>query len=91
MELLQIGSYLAAILSVMGAAFAYVFVRPLNKSVDRVEAAINKLSEELHVSREQQHRMEGEIREMKYAIQKAHDRIDEFLKSEAAAHERLGH
>ena len=81
MELLQIGSYLAAILSVVGAAFVYVFVRPLNKSVDRVEEAVNKLSEALNVFREQQHRMEGEMREIKYAIQKAHDRIDEALRT----------
>ncbi len=83
MEYLQVGSYLAAIFSVVGAAFVYVFVRPLSKSIDRVEAAITKLNEELHISREQQHRMEGEIREMKYAIQKAHDRIDAFLKEQA--------
>ncbi|MBR3746643.1 MAG: hypothetical protein IKN27_06750 [Selenomonadaceae bacterium] len=83
MEYLQIGQYLAAIFSVVGAAFVYVFVRPLNKSIDRVEAAVTKLTEELHISREQQHRMEGEIREMKYAIQKAHDRIDAFLKEQA--------
>ena len=79
MEYLQIGSYLCGIFSVIGAAFVFVFIKPLNKSIDGVQEAVNKLSAELRAYREQQHRMEGELREMKYAIQKAHDRIDTAL------------
>ena len=83
MEYLQIGSYLCGIFSVVCAAFVFVFVKPLNKSIDGVKEAVNQLSIELRAYREHQHRMEGELREMKYAIQKAHDRIDAALEERA--------
>ena len=83
MEYLQIGSYLCGIFSVVCAAFVFVFVKPLNKSIDGVQDAVNRLSAELRAYREQQHRMEGEMRELKYSVQKAHDRIDSALEERA--------
>jgi len=74
---------LSNIFTFICAVFAYVVIRPLNKSIERLELAINKLTEEQQNTREIQHRMEGELRELKYAVQKAHDRIDAFLKEQA--------
>lgn len=74
---------LSNIFTFICAVFAYVVIRPLNKSIERLELAINKLTTEQQNTREIQHRMEGELRELKYAVQKAHDRIDAALEERA--------
>jgi len=68
------------------AVFAYVVIRPLNQTLARLEKAVEKLSDEQKENREHLHRMEGELRELKYAVQKAHDRIDASL-SEKKRHD----
>ena len=83
MEWLSHAVSLSNIFTFICAVFAYVVIRPLNQTLSRLEKAVEKLTEEQQNTREIQHRMEGELRELKYAVQKAHDRIDAFLKEQA--------
>ena len=76
MEHLQIVSYLCAILGAIGTAVVFIFVRPLDQKLDRLERRVEKLNEEFHTYREHYHQLQGEVRELKYAVQKAHDRLD---------------
>ena len=76
MEHFQIASYLCAILSTIGAGIVFVFIRPLNHTLDRLERAVNKLTEEQQAARIEFHQLKSELHELKYAVQKAHDRID---------------
>lgn len=83
MEWIQHAVSLSNIFTFICAVFAYVVIRPLNQTLSRLEKAVEKLTAEQQNTREIQHRMEGELRELKYAVQKAHDRIDAFLKEQA--------
>ena len=76
MEHLQIVSYLCAILGAIGTAVVFIFVRPLDQKLDRLEKAVEKLNDEQKANLEHLHRLQGEVRELQYAVQKAHDRID---------------
>ena len=97
MEILEICVSITVVLTALGGLIVFAIVRPLNKSNDDLRLMIGELRDliaeirhDLKTSNERVHRLEGEVRELKYSSQKAHDRIDAFLK-EAAAHERLGH
>ena len=98
MDILEICVSITVVLTALGGLIVFSIVRPLNKSNDDLRLMIGELRDliaeirrDLKSSNERVHRIEGEIREMKYAVQKAHDRIDEFLSKEVKAHERLGH
>lgn len=97
MEILEICVSVTIVLTALGTLIVFSIVRPLNKSNDDLRLMINELREliaemrkDLKSSNERVNRLEGEVRELKYSSQKAHDRIDAFMK-EAVAHERLGH
>ena len=47
---------------------------------------IADLREDLKHNNERLNKLRGEVDEIKYALQKAHDRIDEFLRKEASHH-----
>lgn len=47
---------------------------------------IADLREDLKHNNERFNKLRGEVDEIKYALQKAHDRIDEFLRKEASHH-----
>lgn len=82
MEHLQLVSYLCAIFGALGTAVVFIFVRPLDQKLDRLESRVEKLSEELHTYREHYHKLQGEVRELRYAVQKAHDRLDALPKND---------
>ncbi|MBR1804851.1 MAG: hypothetical protein IJ774_00535 [Selenomonadaceae bacterium] len=81
---LEQAAQLTIVLSFCGVLFNYVVIRPLNDSIRRLGDAIDNLREDLKQNKEQLNRLRGEVDEIKYALQKAHDRIDEFLKKEAS-------
>lgn len=47
---------------------------------------IADLREDLKHNNERLNQLEGKVKELAYALQKAHDRIDEFLRKEASHH-----
>ena len=90
-EWLEQAAQLCLVLGFCGGVFNYIVIRPLNVSIQKLGDVIADLCDDLKNNNERLNQLEGELREVKYALQKAHDRIDEFLSKEAAAHERLGH
>lgn len=83
---LEQAAQLTIVLGFCGAIFNYIVIRPLNDSIQRLGDVINDLREDLKANNERLNRLEGEQREIKYALQKAHDRIDEFLRKGATHH-----
>lgn len=94
MEVFQIGAYIAAIFTALGSLFVFAVIRPFNKSNDDLRDMIKELRElitelrvDLKSSNERVHRLEGEVRELHHAVQKAHDRLDALPKM-VTAHEK---
>lgn len=79
MEHLQIVSYLCAIFGAIGTAIVFIFVRPLDQKFDRLERAVNELSKEQQSARIEFHQLKAELQELRYAVQRAHDRIDAIV------------
>ncbi|MBQ3434109.1 MAG: hypothetical protein IJG24_03580 [Selenomonadaceae bacterium] len=79
MEHLQIVSYLCAILGAIGTAVVFVFVRPLDQKIDRLERTVSELSKDQQAARIEFHQLKAELQELRYAVQKAHDRIDAIV------------
>ena len=54
-------------------------MRPLNETLKELRVAIDALRQVQNNQNDRLNKLEGEVHEIKYAMQKAHDRIDEFL------------
>ena len=80
---------LCIVLGFCGGVFNYFVVRPLNISIQRLGDVIAELRDDLKRSNERLNRLEGELTELKRAVQKAHDRIDDFLRKEAEHFEHV--
>lgn len=80
---LEQAAQLCLVLGFCGAVFNYVVIRPLNASIQNLGEVIAQLREDLKRDNERLNQLEGKVKELAYALQKAHDRIDEFLKQEA--------
>ena len=79
MEHLQIVSYLCAILGAIGTAVVFIFVRPLDQKIDRVERVVNELVKDQQATGFELHRLKIELHEVKTETKRAHDRIDKAL------------
>lgn len=84
---LEQAAQLTIVLGFCGAVFNYVVIHPLNASLRNLGEVIADLRNDLKNSNERLHLLEGKVKELSYALQKAHDRIDEFLRKEAAHHD----
>lgn len=84
---LEQAAQLTIVLGFCGAVFNYVVIHPLNKSIQNLGQVIADLRDDLKHSNERLNLLEGKVQELAYALQKAHDRIDELLHKEAARHE----
>lgn len=84
MEVLETGVHVSVILTALGGLFVFAVVKPLNNAINELRTLIAEVRADLKSNNERVHRLEGEIREMKYAVQKAHDRIDASLKEKAS-------
>ena len=97
MEVLQICVSITIVLTALGGLVVFSIVRPLNKTQENLQlmindlrSMINELRVDIKATSGRLNRLEGEVHELKYGMQKAHDRLD-ALPKEATAHERLGH
>lgn len=79
---------LCLVLGFCGAVFNYVVIRPLNTSIQNLGEVVNELREYLRRDNERLNQLEGKVKELSYALQKAHDRIDEFLHKGAVHREK---
>ena len=83
---LEQAAQLCLVLGFCGAVFNYIVIRPLNDSLRDLGEVIADLRADLKHNNERLNHLEGEVSEIKYALQKAHDRIDEFLREGAKSH-----
>lgn len=81
---LEQAAQLTIVLGFCGAAFNYIVMHPLNESLKRLSNILAEIRADLNKDKERIHLLEGKVQELAHALQKAHDRIDEFLRKEAA-------
>jgi len=79
MEHLQIVSYLCAILGAIGTAVVFVFVRPLDQKIDRLERTVNEVFKDQQAANLELHQLKIELREVRFDVKRAHDRIDAVI------------
>ncbi|MBR4384526.1 MAG: hypothetical protein IKP64_13335 [Selenomonadaceae bacterium] len=77
---LEQAAQLTIVLGFCGGVFSYLVIRPLNESIKRVEEVLAGIREDLKNDNTRINRLEGEVLEIKYGMQKAHDRLDALLK-----------
>ena len=84
---LEQAAQLCLVLTFLGGLFAFAVMRPLNETLKELRVAIDALRQVQNSQNDRLNKLEGELNEIKYAMQKAHDRIDEFLRKGATRHE----
>lgn len=85
---LEQAAQLCLILTFLGGLFAFAVMRPLNDTLKELRIAIDALRQVQNSQTDRLNKLEVELNEIKYAMQKAHDRIDEFLHKGASHHEK---
>lgn len=84
---LEQAAQLCLVLTFLGGLFAFAVMRPLNETLKELRVAIDALRQVQNSQNDRLNKLEGELNEIKYAMQKAHDRIDEYLRKGANRHE----
>ena len=76
MNLFETAAQIAAIATVIGAAFSYVVLRPLNASIRALKETIDEMRAEMKEGREQRQEIEVHLAEVDQSVRSAHHRID---------------
>ena len=76
MNLFETAAQIAAIATVIGAAFSYSVLRPLNNSIKALQKTIDEMRAEMKESREQRQELEVHLAEVDQSVRSAHHRID---------------
>ena len=76
MNLFETAAHIAAIATVIGAAFSYSVLRPLNNSIKALQKTIDEMRAEMKESREQRQELEVHLAEVDQSVRSAHHRID---------------
>lgn len=76
MNLFETAAQIAAIATVIGAAFSYAVLRPLNNSIKALQQTIDEMRAEMKESREQRQELEVHLAEVDQSVRSAHHRID---------------
>ena len=66
----------AAIAAVVGAAFSFAVLRPLNASIKALQKAIDEMRAEMKESGKQRQELEVHLAEVDQSVRSAHHRID---------------
>ena len=83
---LEQAAQLCLVLGFCGTVFNYAVIRPLSNSIQKLSDVVDDLREDWKCNNERLNQLEGKVKEISYALQKAHDRIDEFLRQKATRH-----
>lgn len=83
MDILTAAVQVSVILTALGGLFAFAVLRPLQAAINDLRALVNEIRGELKSNNVRVSGIEGELRELKYSVQKAHDRIDVALEERA--------
>ena len=76
MSMIETAAQIAAIATVIGAAFSYTILRPLNASIKALKEAVDEMRAEMKESREQRQELEVHLAEVDQSVRSAHHRID---------------
>lgn len=76
MNLFETAAQIAAIATVIGAAFSYAILRPLNNSIRALKETVDEMRAEMKESLKQRQEMEVHLAEVDQSVRSAHHRID---------------
>ena len=76
MSVLATIAQIAAIAAVVGAAFSFAVLRPLNASIKALQKAIDEMRAEMKESGKQRQELELHLPEVDQSVRSAHHRID---------------
>lgn len=76
MNLFETAAQIAAIAAVIGAAFSFAVLRPLNASIKALKETIDEMRTEMKEGREQRQEIEVHLAEVDQSVRSAHHRID---------------
>ena len=76
MSMIETAAQIAAIAAVIGAAFSYTILRPLNASIKALKEAVDDMRREMKESNRQRQELEVHLAEVDQSVRSAHHRID---------------
>ena len=76
MSVLATIAQIAAIAAVVGAAFSFAVLRPLNNCIKALQKTIDEMRAEMKESGEQRQELEVQLAEVDQSVRSAHHRID---------------
>ena len=76
MSMIETAAQIAAIAAVIGAAFSYTILRPLNASIKALKEAVDEMRAEMKESNRQRQELEVHLAEVNQSVRSAHHRID---------------
>lgn len=76
MSVLEALAQIMAIAAVIGAAFSFAVLRPLNASIKALQETIDEMRAEMKESRKQRQELEVHLAEVDQSVRSAHHRID---------------
>ena len=76
MSIVETAAQIAAIAMVIGAAFSYAVLRPLNASILALKDAVEDMRREMRESNKQRQELEVHLAEVDQSVLSAHHRID---------------
>ena len=76
MSIVETAAQIAAIATVIGAAFSFAVLRPLNASIKALKETIDEMRAEMKDSNRQRQALEVHLAEVDQSVRSAHHRID---------------
>ena len=76
MSIVETAAQIAAIATVIGAAFSYTILRPLNASIKALKEAVDEMRAEMKENNRQRQELEVHLAEVDQSVRSAHHRID---------------
>lgn len=76
MSVLATIAQIAAIAAVIGAAFSFAVLRPLNASIKALKETIDEMRAEMKENGKQRQKLEVHLAEVDQSVRSAHHRID---------------
>lgn len=76
MSIVETAAQIAAIATVIGAAFSYTILRPLNASIKALREAVDEMRAEMKENNRQRQELEVHLAEVDQSVRSAHHRID---------------
>lgn len=76
MSIVETSAQIAAIATVIGAAFSYTILRPLNASIEALREAVDEMRAEMKESNRQRQELEVHLAEVDQSVRSAHHRIN---------------